>query len=186
MALRIGNDAVVLLTAGITLKLVQRDDFRELRWFEIYASEIAHCSHPRYIVSAADFRSRYHLFESVDNLGHQPTGDTIIARQECIVFKETFSTATAVAAFTKVQEGISCQRNILDRLHPIVVYTVCDRAADRTGMLFSGKLDINLEFFKNILHIRDNYVFQIQKLCGIILVKHRDFSFRIVVGVHLL
>lgn len=53
-------------------------------------------------------------------------------------------------------------------------------------MLFSGKLDINVEFFKNILHIRDNYVFQIQKLCGITLIKRRDFSFRIVVGVHLL
>ena len=107
-------------------------------------------------------------------------------QQQCVILKESLAAATAVAAFTKVQEGISCQRNILDRLHPIVVYTVCDRAADRTGMLFSGKLDINVEFFKNILHIRDNYVFQIQKLCGITLIKRRDFSFRIVVGVHLL
>ena len=152
----------------------------------VYTSEIAHSGYAGHIETAADFLSGHDLFKGVDDLCHQPAGDAVIAGQECVILKESLAAATAVAAFTKVQKGISCQSNIFDGLHPIVMYTVCDRAADRTGMLFSGKLDINLEFFKNILHIRDNYVFQIQKLCGIILVKHRDFSFRIVVGVHLL
>ena len=49
-------------------------------------------------------------------------------------------------------------------------------------MRFSGKLDKDVEFLRNILHIRDNYVFQIQKLCCIILIEHRDFSFVVTGG----
>ena len=45
-------------------------------------------------------------------------------------------------------------------------------------MLFWGKLDIDVEFLRNILHIGDHYIFQIQKFCCIILTEHRDFSFR--------
>ena len=44
-------------------------------------------------------------------------------------------------------------------------------------MLFSGEFNADVEFLANIFHIRDNYVFQIQKLCCIILIEHRDFSF---------
>ena len=186
VVLRIGNDAVVLLTTGIALELVQREYLRQFSGFVIYASEIAHSSHTGYIVAQADLLGGHYLFKGVDDFSHQPAGDTVVAGQECVVLKETLAAATAVAALPKVQEGISCQRNILDRLHPIVVYMVCDRAADRTSMLFSGKLYIDVEFLRNILHIRDNYVFQIQKLCCIILIEHRDFSFRIAVAVHLL
>ena len=164
MVLRIGNDAVVLLATGIALELVQGEYLRQFSGFVIYASEIAHGSHTGYIVAQADLLGRHYLFKSVDDLGHQPTGDTIIAGQEYVLLEEALSASAAVAAFAKVQEGTSGQGNILDRLHPIVVYTVCDRAAGRATMLFSGKLYIDVEFLRNILHIRDNYVFQIQKL----------------------
>ena len=156
MVLRIGNDAVVLLTTGIALELVQRDYLREFLRLKIDASEIAHGGCAGYIETAADLLGGHDLFKGVDDLGHQPTGDTVVAGQKCVVLKETLAAATAVAALPKVQEGIACQRNILDRLHPIVVYTVCDRAADRTSMLFSGKLYIDVEFLRNILHIRNN------------------------------
>ena len=118
----------------------------------------------------------------MDDLSHQSAGDAVITRQECVILKETLTAATTVAALTKVQEGISCQRNIFDGLHPIVVYTVCDSSADRASMLFSGKLNIDVEFLRNILHIGDNYIFQIQKFCCIILIEHRDLSFVVIGG----
>ena len=145
MALRIGNDAVVLLTAGITLELVQRNYLWEFLRLKIDISEIAHGGYAGYIEAAADLLGRYYLFKGVDDLSHQPAGDTVIAGQECVILKEPLTTATTVAALTKVQEGISCQRNILNSLHSIVVHTVCDRAADRASMLFSGKLDMDVE-----------------------------------------
>ena len=177
MILWVGNDTVVLLTTGISLEFIQREYLRQLLGFMVYASEIAHGGHTGYIETAADLLGGHDLFKGADDFGHQPAGDTVIAGQECITLKETLTAVTAVAAFAKVQEGVSCQRNILDCLHPIVVYTVCDRAADRATMLFSGKLDIDVKFLRNILHICDNYVFQIQKFCCIILIEHRDFSF---------
>lgn len=176
MIVWVGDDAVVLLTAGVTLELVQRDYLWERLWPKVDVSEIAHGSYAGYIKTAANFLGGHNLFKGVDDLGYQPAGDTVIAGQECVVLKETFAAATAVAALTKVQEGISCQWNIFDGLHPIVVYTVCDSSADRASMLLSGKFDIDVEFLRNILHIRDNYIFQIQKFCGIILIEHRDSS----------
>ena len=182
MVLRIGNDAVVLLTTGVALELVQRDYLREFLRLKIDASGLAHGGCAGYIETAADLLGGHDLFKGVDDLGHQPAGDTIIAGQECVLLEEALSASAAVAAFAKVQEGTSGQGNILDRLHPIVVYTVCDRAAGRATMLFSGKLDIDVEFLRNILHIGDHYIFQIQKFCGIILIEHRDFSFVVIGG----
>ena len=182
MVLGVGNNAVVLLTAGIALKLVQGDYLRQFLGFVVYTSDIAPGGYAGHIETAAEFLSGHYLFKGVDDLGNQPTGDTVIARQEGVALKEAFATATAVTAFPKVQKGVSCQRNILDRLHPIVVHTVCDRATDRTGMLFLGKLDINVEFFINILHICYHYIFQIEKFCGIILIEHRDISFVVIGG----
>ena len=174
MILRVCNDAVVLLTTGVALELVQRDYLREFLRLKIDASEIAHGGYAGYIETAADFLGRYYPFKGVDDLGNQPFGNTVIAGQKGVVLKETLTAATAVTAFSEVQEGIPCQRDILDSLHPIVVYTVCDGAADRASMRFSGKLDKDVEFLRNILHIRNNYIFQIQKFCCIILVEHRD------------
>lgn len=72
------------------------------------------------------------------------------------MLKETLPTVTAVAAFTEMKEGVSCQRDILDCLHPIVVYTVCDSSTDRASVLFAGEFDIDVEFLINILYVCDN------------------------------
>lgn len=182
MVLRIGNDAVVLLTTGITLELVQGEHLRQFPDFVVYASEIAHGSHAGYIEAAADLLGGHCFFKGVDDLRNQPAGDTVIAGQERVPLKETFAAAAAIAALTKVQKGISCQRNIFDALCPIVVHTVCDSAAGGASMLFSGQLNIDVEFLRNILYIRDHYIFQIQKFCCIILIEHRDFSFVVIGG----
>ena len=113
MVFRIGNNAVVLLTAGISFELVQRDHLRELLWPKIDASEIAHGSYAGYIKTATNLLSGHNIFKGVDDLSHQSTGDTVITGQECVVLKETLAAITAVATLTKVQEGISCQWNIL-------------------------------------------------------------------------
>ena len=148
----------------------------------VYTSEIAHGGYAGYIEAAADLLGRYCLLKGADDLGHQPAGDTVIAGQECVILKESLAATTAVTALTKVQEGSSSQRNILDDLHPIVVHTVCNSSTDGASMLFSGKLDIDVEFLRNILHIGDHYIFQIQKFCCIILTEHRDFSFVVTGG----
>lgn len=180
MVLRIGNDAVVLLAAGIALELVQRKHLRELLRLKIDASEIAHGGCAGYIETGADLPGRRNSFKGTDDLGYQPAGDTVIAGQECVTLKETLAAVASIAALTKVQEGISCQRNILDHLHPIVVYTVCDRATGRASMLFSGKLHMDVKTLRTILHICDNYIFQIQNFCCIILIEHRDTSFVVI------
>ena len=182
MVLRIGNDAVVLLTAGIALELVQRNHLRELLRLKIDASEIAHGGCTGYVEAAADLFGGRDLFKGVDDLGYQPAGDAVIAGQDRVALKETLAAGASIAALAKVQEGVSCQWDILDGLHPIVVYTVCDRATGRASMFFSGKLDIDVEFFRKIFHICDYYIFQIQKFCCIILIEHRDFSFVVIGG----
>ena len=138
MVLRVGNDAVVLLTTGVALELVQRNHLRELLRLKIDASEIAHGGCAGYIETAADLLGGHDLFKGVDDLGHQPAGDTIIAGQEYVLLEEALSASAAVPAFAKVQEGISGQGNILDRLHPIVVYMVCDRAEAGQRCSFRG------------------------------------------------
>ena len=63
MVLRVGNDAVVLLTAGIALELVQRNHLRELLRLKIDASEIAHGGCTGYVEAAADFFGGRDLFK---------------------------------------------------------------------------------------------------------------------------
>ena len=72
--------------------------------------------------------------------------------------EETLTAVAAIASLTKMQKGISCQRNILDSLHLIVVYTVCDSSTDRASMLFSGKLNVNVEFSGNTFYVRNIYI----------------------------
>ena len=79
MVLRVGNDAIVLLTAGIALELVQRDYLRQFFGLVVYTSEIAHSGYTGHIETAADFLSGHYLFKGVDDLCHQSPGDTVIA-----------------------------------------------------------------------------------------------------------
>ena len=52
---------------------------------KIDASEIAHGGHSGYIETASDLLDGHYLFKGVDDLGHQPAGDTEIAGQESVV-----------------------------------------------------------------------------------------------------
>lgn len=140
----------------------------------VYTSEIAHNGCTRYIKVAADLLGRYNLFKGANDLSHQSAGDTVIAGQKCVVLKETLTAVTAVAALAEVKEGVSCQRDILYGLHPIVVYTVSGSSTDRVRMLFTGEFEIDMEFLRNVFHVCDNYIFQIEKFCCLILIEHRD------------
>ena len=62
MVLRIGNDAVVLLTTGISLEFIQREYLRQLLGFMVYASEIAHGGHAGHIETATDLLGGYLTF----------------------------------------------------------------------------------------------------------------------------
>ena len=118
----------------------------------------------------------------MDDLSHQPPRDTVITGQESVALEEAFPAFTAVAALPKVQKGFSSQRNVFDGLYPVVVYTICDRTADRTNMLLSGQLEIDVAFPAIIFHICHHNIFQIQQFCDIILIEHRDFSFVVIGG----
>ena len=107
MVLGVGNNAVVLLTAGIALKLVQGDYLRQFLGFVVYTSEIAHGGYAGHIETAADFLSGHYLFKGVDDLGYQPAGDAVIAGQDRVALKETLAAAASIAALAKVQEGVS-------------------------------------------------------------------------------
>ena len=63
MVLRVGNDAVVLLTAGIALELVQRDYLRQFFGLVVYTSEIAHGGCTGYVEAAADLFGGRDLFK---------------------------------------------------------------------------------------------------------------------------
>ena len=107
MVLRVGNDAVVLLTAGIALELVQGDYLRQLFGLVVYTSEIAHGGYAGYIKTGADLFGGRDLFKGVDDLGNQPAGDAVIAGQDRVALKETLAAAASIAALAKVQEGVS-------------------------------------------------------------------------------
>ena len=74
MVLRVGNDAVVLLTAGIALELVQRDYLRQFFGLVVYTSEIAHGGCTGYVEAAADLFGGRDLFKGTDDLGYQNSG----------------------------------------------------------------------------------------------------------------
>ena len=107
MILRVCNDAVVLLTTGVALELVQRDYLREFLRLKIDASEIAHGGCAGYIETAADLLGGHNLFKGVDDLSHQPAGDAVIAGQDRVALKETLTAGASIAALAKVQEGVS-------------------------------------------------------------------------------
>jgi len=161
--LRIGNDTVILLASGITLELVQRDHFRKQGKLLVEQIKIAHGSNGRHIKAAADFFCRNELFEREHNLCNEPACNSVVAGKESILLKESFTATAAIAALTKVQEGISGQRNIFNCLHTVVVDAVCSGTTGRTGMCFSGKLQIDMQLVFNIFYICDNYIFLIEK-----------------------
>lgn len=99
----------------------------------------------------------------------------MIPGQKGVFLEEALAAVTAVTSLAQMQQRCSAKRNILDRLHSVVVHTVREHLAGRTAVLCPRQFEINMDFSGNILNIRDNYIFQIQQFCGIIFVEHRDF-----------
>lgn len=99
----------------------------------------------------------------------------MIPGQKGVFLEEALAAAAAVTSLAQMQQSCSAKRNILDRLHSVVVHTVREHLAGRTAVLCPRQFEINMDFSGNILNIRDNYIFQIQQFCGIIFVEHRDF-----------
>lgn len=48
--------------------------------------------------------------------------------------EEALAALAAIAALAQVQEGRSGQRDVLDRLHPVVVHAVCKRPTGRADL----------------------------------------------------
>ena len=71
----------------------------------------------------------------------QSAGDSVVSGEKRIFLKEALAASAAVAALPKVQEGVSRQRDILDRLHSIVVNAVCDGTTGRADVCFPGQLE---------------------------------------------
>ena len=111
---------------------------------------------------------RNNLSEFLDDLCNQSAGYTVIARKERILFKESFAAAAAVPPLTKVQEGVSGERDILDDLHTVIVDTVSNGTTGRADVLSARKFHMDMKLICNILNICDDYIFQIKKFCGII------------------
>ena len=116
--------------------------------------------------------NKYRFTERVDNLGNQTAGGTMIPGKKGVFLEEALAAIAAVTSLAQMQQRCSSKRNILDRLHSVVVHTVRERPAGRTAVLCSRQFEIYMDFSGNILNIRDNYIFQIQQLCGIIFVEH--------------
>ena len=99
----------------------------------------------------------------------------MIPGQKGVFLEEALAAVAAVTSLAQMQQRCSAKRNILDRLHSVVVHTVREHLAGGTVVLCPRQFEINMDFSGNILNIRDNYIFQIQQFCGIIFVEHRDF-----------
>ena len=99
----------------------------------------------------------------------------MIPGQKGVFLEEALAAVAAVTSLAQMQQRCSAKRNILDRLHSVVVHTVREHLAGGTVVLCPRQFEINMDFSGNILNIRDNYILQIQQFCGIIFVEHRDF-----------
>ena len=138
------NNAVILLATGITLKLVQRDHFRKCGWFLAEQVKIAHGGDGRHIEAAADFFCGNKFFERKHDLSNESACNSVVTGKESVLLKESFTAGAAIATFTKVQKGVSGQRNILDRLHSVVVNVVGSGTTGGTGMCYSGQFQIDV------------------------------------------
>ncbi len=183
MFFRVSDDAVVLLAAGITLEFIQGEYLRQRLGIMIYASEITHSRHSGYIVLKADLLGGHGIFKGADGLGDQAAGNTVIAGQEGNVLKEPLAAAAAVSALSEVQESLPFRyRKVFYDLYAIVMHKVRRGSTGGTGMCFPGKLKIDMERLGGIFYIRDIYIFQIQKFCGIILTEHGGSPFVVIGG----
>ena len=138
LILRVNENAVVLLAAGVSLEFIDGERFRQFLWLGVEAVEITHSGHAGDVETTADFLGGKNLPERLNHCPHQPTGDTVIAGQKAVFLSEALAAGADVTAFAKDEEGVSAEGNILNDLLAIVVYTVCPASASRTNVSFSG------------------------------------------------
>ena len=158
--LRIGDNTIILLTAGVALEFIQGQHLRKLFGSVADASKVAHGCGSGNIVHGADLRRGCQLLERENDLGNQSAGCSVVTRKECIVLKEPLAAGAAVTAFTKVQEGGTAKRNILNGLLPVVVNTIRDgSAAGPAGhhQIAQGKVDPKLVYHR-LTEIYDDLV----------------------------
>ena len=146
MIFGVNDDTVVLLTAGIALELINRKNLGELGRLERDILEIPHCSCAGNVKLCADFCGGYRFTERVDNLGNQTTGGTMIPGKKGIFLEEALAAVAAVTSLAQMQQRCSSKRNILDRLHSVVVHTVRERPAGRTAVLYPRQFEIDMDF----------------------------------------
>jgi len=94
--------------------------------------------------------------------------------------QEALAAVAAVTPLAQIQQRCPAKWNILDYLHPIVVYTVSESATGRAAVLHPWQLKGNMNFLRNIFHICDDYIFQIEQLCSIILLSIEILPFGVV------
>ena len=100
------------MPTGITFEFIQRNHLRKLGKLLIEQIEIAHGSYAGDIEPVADFLCRNSLFESEDDVSDESAGDSVIAREKGVLFKEALATVTAITSFAQMQEGISGKGDI--------------------------------------------------------------------------
>ncbi len=115
--------------------------------------------------------------ERSDDLGNQSAGRAVVPGKEGVLLKEALAAIAAVTPFTQMQQRCPAKRNILDYLHPIVVYTVSECSTGRASVLDPWQLKVYMDFLGKIFNLCDDYIYQIEQLCSIIFVEHRDSSF---------
>ena len=101
----------------------------------------------------------------------------MIPGQKGVFLEEALAAVAAVTSLAQMQQRCSAKRNILDYLHPIVVYTVSECSTGRASVLDPWQLKVYMDFLGKIFNLCDDYIYQIEQLCSIIFVEHRDSSF---------
>ena len=134
----ISNNAVILLTARVALELVQRKNLRKLRRPETNALEVAHGSCAGYMILRSDPGSGNRITERGNNCRDKSAGNTVVAREKRVFFKEALTAAAPVAALTQVQKRFSAHWNIFDRQHSVVMDTVCQGSTGRVTVFLPG------------------------------------------------
>ena len=100
----ISNNAVILLTARVALELVQRKNLGKLCRPETNALEVAHGSCAGYMILRSAPGSGNRITERGNNCSDKSAGNTVVAREERVFFKEALTAAAPVAALTQVQK----------------------------------------------------------------------------------
>jgi hypothetical protein len=82
-----------------------------------------------------------------------------------------------ITPLTKMQIGLSAQRYVLYDLRSVIVYDARGRATTGADVLLPGQFKVNMNLVIEIFYVSNNYIFQIEQFCGIILVGHSDLPF---------